>query len=300
MKPTIDLLIAEGWLDYDLIDSGQGKKLERFGPYYFIRPEPQAFWIPNLTSNEWEQVAHAIYQTKGDKSIGQWIARKPIEPTWQMGFKKLKFWARLGNSRHLGVFPEQSPNWEWASQIVTSAQRPVHILNLFGYTGLATLALSSAGAKVTHVDASKGVVEWAKRNQLLSKLEKHPIRWIVDDALKFVRREVRRGVRYDGIIMDPPKFGRGPKGEVWETLDMLHELICACRELLVEDALFIIITIYAIRASAISLYYALEDGLHGLGGHLTCGELAVQEKNGKRCLSSAIFTRWVGSRDDLK
>jgi len=295
LKPTIELLLASGWIDYELLDSGNGAKLERFGPYTFIRPEPQAFWKPRLSSSKWE-AAHAVYQTKGEKSLGQWIIHKPIEPTWEMRYKQLKFWGRLGNSRHLGVFPEQAPHWEWASQIVLAAQRPVHILNLFGYTGMATLALSSVGAMVTHVDASKGVIEWAKRNQMLSGLENRPIRWIVDDALKFVRREVRRGVRYDGIFMDPPKFGRGPKGEVWESLEMLHGLIEACRQLLKDDVLFVIMTVYAIRASAISIYYALEEGLHGLKGHSSCGELAVKEKHGERCLSTAIYARWIGDQ----
>lgn len=295
MKPQLELLFAREWLDYELLDCGNGAKLERFGRYYFIRPEPQAFWKPRLAPKEWE-VAHAVYQTKEGKSVGQWDIRKPLDPIWEMHYKDIRFWARLGNSRHLGVFPEQASHWEWISQIIHTSRRPVHVLNLFGYTGIATLAMASAGAKVTHVDASKGVVEWAQRNQILSGLENRPIRWIIDDALKFVRREARRGVRYDGIIMDPPKFGRGPKGEVWESLKMLGKLLDSCRQIFSDTPLFIVVTTYAIRASALSIYYALRECLSGLGGYFHCGELAVQEKHGERCLSSAIFASWVGEQ----
>lgn len=209
-----------------------------------------------------------------------------------MQYKGLRFTARVSSSRHLGVFPEQASHWEWISQVIKAAGRPVKVLNLFGYTGLASLAAAQAGASVTHVDASKKSVAWARENQELSHLEQKPIRWILDDAVKFVQRESRRQAVYDGIIMDPPKFGRGPKGEVWECFDMLPDLLKTCRSILLPRPLFIVITAYAIRASALSLFYALEDMTNGLEGGLETGELVLRERSAGRILSTAIYARW--------
>jgi 23S rRNA (cytosine1962-C5)-methyltransferase len=195
--------------------------------------------------------------------------------------------------RHLGVFPECAAHWDWMAGLVREAGRPVNVLNLFGYTGLASLACAAAGARVTHVDASKKSVTWARRNQALSQLEDKPIRWIVDDALKFVQREARRGVKYDGLYMDPPKFGRGPQGEVWEVYRSLPALLAACRAVLSERPLFTVLTVYAVRASALHLGSALEEMLAGKKGRLECGELVTREQSAGRLLSQAVYARWA-------
>ena len=217
----------------------------------------------------------------------------------------LKFWAMTTPGRHLGVFPEVAAHWDWFSDLIAQSSRDINVLNLFGYTGLASLAAASAGAKVTHVDASKKSVNWARENQALSKLEDRPIRWIVDDALKFVQREARRGVKYDGIILDPPKFGRGPKGEVWEVYKSLPNLLEACRESLSENPLFVVTTIYAVRASAIHVAQAMDDMLKGYGGKIEMGELVTREqhageqhageRSAGRFLSQAVYARWEQS-----
>jgi len=198
--------------------------------------------------------------------------------------------------RHLGVFPEVASHWDWFSELISHRvhreKRETNVLNLFGYTGLATLAAASAGAKVTHVDASKKSVSWARENQELSGLSDAPIRWIVDDALKFAQRESRRGVKYDGIILDPPKFGRGPKGEVWEVYKSLPSLLEACRECLSDNPLFVITTIYAVRASAIHVAQAMDDMMKGFGGKVESGELVTREQSAGRLLSQAVYARW--------
>ena len=219
--------------------------------------------------------------------------------------KLLRFWAQTTPGRHLGVFPEGAANWDWLAGIIQNKDEsrfaprpagqtsPASVLNLFGYTGLATLAAAAAGAQVTHVDASKKSIAWARTNQALSGLSDRPIRWIVDDALKFVQRESRRGVKYDGILLDPPKFGRGPKGEVWEVYKSLPELLHACREVLSENPLFVILTVYAVKLPAIHAYMALGEMLKGFGGRLECGELVTLEKSANRLLSQAVYARWT-------
>jgi 23S rRNA (cytosine1962-C5)-methyltransferase len=198
--------------------------------------------------------------------------------------------------RHLGVFPEVAAHWDWFSGLIAQSSRETNVLNLFGYTGLASLAAAAAGAKVTHVDASKKSVGWARENQALSKLTSAPIRWIVDDALKFVQREARRGVKYDGIILDPPKFGRGPKGEVWEVYKSLPTLLEACRECLSAEPLFVVTTIYAVRASAIHVAQAMDDMMSSFGGKLEMGELVTREQSAGRLLSQAVYARWESDR----
>jgi 23S rRNA (cytosine1962-C5)-methyltransferase len=289
--PQLDLLTSPDWVDYELLDSGGGARLERYGPYTFVRPEHQAIWQPALPSKDW-QAAHAVFQTTSEESGGRWQFNKPVEPSWMMQYKGLKFQAQASASRHMGVFPEQAAHWDWLGELIRSAGRPVNVLCLFGYTGLATLAAAQAGAKVTHVDASKKAISTARQNQSLSGLEDRPIRWLVDDVEKFVRREVRRGSQYDGLILDPPKFGRGPEGQVWEFFKALPELLRDCRRLLSQKPLFIVITAYAIRASALSLYYPLGEMFAGLGGRLSAGELALVERSAGRLLSTAIFARW--------
>lgn len=309
----LTLLESPRWSDYALLDSGNGLKLERFGPYTFIRPEVQAMWRRALPKREWS-AAHAVFQPSGEESGGHWEFRKTMAEKWEMEYPlalqiktqrpaekggqpggpntALRFVAQTTPGRHVGVFPECASHWDWMSRLIVGAGRPVRVLNLFGYTGLASLACAAAGAQVTHVDASKKAVAWARENQRLSGLEDKPIRWIVDDALKFVQREARRGVTYDGIYLDPPKFGRGPKGEVWEVYRSLPELLAACRQVWSERPLFMVLTVYAVKASAVHLAQSLQEITHGLGGNLDFGELVTREQSAGRLLSQAVYARW--------
>ena len=300
---SFTLVESSHWTDYALLDSGDGLKLERFGEYIFVRPESQAMWKRSLEV-EWKQ-AHAVFQPTGEESGGHWDFKKKVDEKWEMRYildpsfvekGELKFWVMTTPGRHLGVFPEVAAHWDWFSGLVHhrvhEEDRETNVLNLFGYTGLATLAAAAAGAKVTHVDASKKSVSWARENQALSNLTEKPIRWIVDDALKFVQREARRGVKYEGIILDPPKFGRGPKGEVWEVYKSLPALLQACRDCLSNDPLFVVTTIYAVRASAIHVAQAMEDMMNRFGGEITMGELVTREQSAGRLLSQAVYARW--------
>jgi 23S rRNA (cytosine1962-C5)-methyltransferase len=289
--PRINLLVAGRWSDYELLDSGDGAKLERFGPYRLMRPENGAIWPRGLPAKEWA-AAEAAFVTADEEGAGRWEFRRPLDARWAMRYDKLRFWAQPTPFRHLGVFPEQAVHGAWAGELIRSAQRPVKVLNLFGYTGLATLAAAEAGASVTHLDASQKAMAWARENQALSGLSERPIRWLVDDALKFVQREVRRGMRYDGLIVDPPKFGRGPKGEVWKLEESLPALLEACRALLSDRPLFAVLTLYAIRASAVGLKYLLDPVVAGRGGLLEVGEMGVAERGAGRVLSSALYARW--------
>lgn len=293
------LLESSRWQDYALLDSGNGLKLERFGRYTFARPESQAMWKPALNEQAWRG-AHAVFQPTAEESGGHWIAKRPIEEKWRMRYPlpsgtlppELQFWAMTTPGRHLGLFPEVAAHWDFMVGRIQAAQRPLRVLNLFGYTGLATLAAAAAGAQVTHVDASKKSVTWARENAALSGLAEKPIRWIVEDALKFVQREARRESRYDGIILDPPKFGRGPKGEVWEIYKSLPHLLEACRLVLSPQPVFLIATLYAVRASALHVAQALEDVLSGLSGQMEAGELVTRERSAGRLLSQAVYARW--------
>jgi 23S rRNA (cytosine1962-C5)-methyltransferase len=291
MPPELTLLSSPAWTDYELLDSGNGRKLERFGPYIFDRPEHQAIWRQGLSEEKWQEAQAVFRVAGGDEMGGNWQSRQLIDP-WEMHYKGLRFRAQLGGSRHVGVFPEQAAHWDWMAGLIRTANRPVSILNLFGYTGLATLAAAQEGARVAHVDASKKSIARARENQALSKLDDRNIRWIVDDAMKFVLREARRQVRYDGIILDPPKFGRGPKGEIWECFEMLPRLLESCRVILSPQPLFVVITAYAIRASALSLYYALDEMMKGKSGNVEAGELVIVERSAGRVLSMAIYARW--------
>ena len=288
---TLSLIESPHWRDYELLDTGDGLKLERFGAYTFLRPEVQAMWSRALPQKDWD-AAHAVFQPSAEESGGHWVVKKKLPERWEMKYEDLRFWAMTTPGRHLGVFPEVAAHWDWTADLVRGAGRPVNALNLFGYTGLASLALAASGAKVTHVDASKKSVAWARENQSLSGLGEKPIRWIVDDALKFVEREARRGVKYDGILLDPPKFGRGPKGEVWEVYKSLPDLFSACRAVLSKNPLFIVTTIYAVRASALHVGQALEEIMKDFGGVVERGELVTREKSAGRLLSQAVFARW--------
>jgi 23S rRNA (cytosine1962-C5)-methyltransferase len=304
MTPKIDLLFSPNWTDYELLDSGNGQKLERFGPYTFVRPEAQALWRPALPAEKWQN-AHAFFNPSGEESGGHWAFKKPVERKWELSYPlgvksgqekngRVKFSAMTTSGRHLGVFPECAAHWDWMAEKIRSQSGQVNVLNLFGYTGLATLAAAAAGAKVTHVDASKKSVTWARENQVLSGLNEKPIRWIVDDALKFVERDERRGVKYAGILLDPPKFGRGPKGEVWEVYKSLPEILHACRNVLSEKPLFVVLTVYAVKLPALHAYAALSEMMEGFKGSLECGELVTEEKSAGRLLSQAVYARWSG------
>ncbi len=315
--PLFNFIESSRWQDYALLDSGDGLKLERFGKYVFVRPESQAMWKRSLNV-EWKQ-AHAVFVPTGEESGGHWDFKKKMEERWEMhypltpapsptrtersasgdeaGRGELKFWAMTTPGRHLGVFPEVAAHWDWLNELIHHREhREANVLNLFGYTGLATLAAAAAGAKVTHVDASKKSVGWARDNQALSHLTDAPIRWIVDDASKFVQREARRGVKYDGIILDPPKFGRGPKGEVWEVYKSLPNLLSACRDCLSKDPLFVVTTIYAVRASAIHVAQAMADMMDGFAGKIEMGELVTREQSAGRLLSQAVYARWKNKK----
>jgi 23S rRNA (cytosine1962-C5)-methyltransferase len=294
--PSIHLLSSPDWEDYQLLDSGGGAKLERYGPYTFVRPEVQAIWSRALPAARWE-AAHATFVPTGEESGGRWQFNQAISHNWTMQYKGLKFQAHASQSRHMGVFPEQAAHWDWIAKRIQSANRPLSILNLFGYTGLATLAAAQAGARVTHVDASKKAINIARENLALSGLGDRPVRWLVDDVEKFVRRDVRRGARYDGILLDPPKFGRGPSGQVWEFFDSLPDLLRDCRTLLSPRPQFVVLTAYAIRASALSIYYPLAELAAGMEGQIETGELVLEERSAGRMLSMAIYARW--SADQL-
>lgn len=293
--PPYTLLESPHWKDYALIDSGDGLKLERFGAYLFQRPESQAMWKRALPASEWKS-AHAVFHPAAEESGGHWEFKKKVAEKWMMSYPlrrgQLKFWVMTTPGRHLGVFPETAAHWDFITAAVQKADRPVNILNLFGYTGLASLAAAAAGAKVTHVDASKKSVGWARENRALSGLSDKPIRWIVDDAVKFAEREARRGVNYDGILLDPPKFGRGPKGEVWEVYKSLPKLLEACRACLSDQPLFVIVNVYAVRASAVHLAQALDDILKIYSGTTDSGELVTREQGAGRLLSQAVYARW--------
>lgn len=289
--PQINILSAQDWKDYELIDSGQGEKLERFGSVVFRRPEAQAVWSPALPAKQWDK-ADAVFFTTGEENGGHWDIKRKLPPRWPISYQNIKCWIQPGASRHLGVFPEQAVHWDWTSNLITEQKRPIKVLNLFGYTGMASLAASSAGADVTHVDASKKAISWAHENQELSGLTERPIRWIVDDALKFVQRESRRNSRYDGIILDPPKFGRGPKGEVWEFFDLLPDLLKSCMAILNKRPLFLVLTAYAVKSSALTLHGALTELTRDLGGRLDVGELATKDTSAGRLISHAIYARW--------
>jgi 23S rRNA (cytosine1962-C5)-methyltransferase len=290
--PQITLQLSPDWQDYELLDSGNGLKLERYGQYVFKRPEPEAIWRPALPERAW-QAAQAVFRPSPEEMGGHWDQVKPVADRWIMSYKGLRFWTMLSASRHLGVFPEQAGQWDWMTERIRHSQRQLQVLNLFGYTGIASLAAAAAGARVTHVDASKKVIGWARENLELSGLSDRPVRWIVDDALKFVQRDARRGVKYDGIILDPPKFGRGPKGEVWEFYRLLPNLLEACRQVVADRPQFVLLTAYAVKASAITLYYAVEEMMRAWKGQVEAGEVALQEKSAGRVISMAIFARWM-------
>lgn len=286
------MLDTVGWQDYALLDSGHGRKLERYGRYRIVRPEEQAIWTPRRPASEWDS-ADATFVGIGDEEAdGRWRYRKPLGETWPMALNGIGFLCRFTSFRHVGVFPEQVVHWDWLRDGIVAARRPAKVLNLFAYTGIASLVAAKAGAEVVHIDASKKAIGWARENQTTAGLDDLPIRWICEDAVKFVEREQRRGNRYDGIILDPPKFGRGPKGEVWDIFAGLPPLLRSCVSLLSETPLFLILTAYSIRASFLSIHELSAECLAGRGGVLESGELVIREEGGGRGLSTSLYSRW--------
>ena len=304
-QKRLALITSANWEDYELLDSGNLKKLERFGQFRFIRPEPQAMWQPRLDKKDWD--ADGIFtpgkNENDDSEIGGWQLSKKVPPSWEINYQSLRFLGRPTPFRHLGFFPEQAAHWDWCANairaFIAKYNRPPRILNLFAYSGLASLHAAKAGANVTHLDASKKAVAQAFENRDLCGMQEAPIRFITDDATSFVDRELRRQKRYDGVILDPPKYGRGPKGEFWRIEDHLAPLLQKCSKLLSENALFMVLTIYAIRASSLAAHYAFSDLFASMGGELESGELALQESSIKladqkptRFVSQANFARW--------
>ena len=290
MTPQLQTLVAEPWADYVLLDCGHGRKLERYGRLRFIRPEAQAMWAP--AAADWAADGEFI-AASDEEGGGRWqLAPGVPKAGWPLGWEDVRFTAQNTPFRHLAFFPDMAPQWAWMRDRVATGDE---VLNLFGYTGVGSLALAARGARVTHVDASKKSVEMARGNAALSALTERPVRWLVDDAVKFAAREVRRGRRYRGILLDPPKFGRGPEGELWRLEEHLAALLGHCRALLAEDARFLVLTVYAVRLSALAVVELLGQALAGLGGRVEGGEMAVREEARGLLLPTAIFARW--SRD---
>ena len=292
MRMNTELLIADDWDDYALLDSGYGRKLEQFGPQIINRPDPQAFWMPQTPIEQWK--SHAVFDQKsGDDDRGAWHVKSATAPDiWQMQWEGLRFHVRRTPFRHLGVFQEHSVHWRFAQGRIRKARRPIRILNLFGYTGMMSLACAAAGAEVVHLDASPKSNGYGKENQALSGLEEKPIRWIADDAMKFVAREQRRGNTYDGIVLDPPKFGRGPKNETWRFEEDFPALLDGVKALLTDEPIFVILTAYAVRLSYLSIAQSLSDRMEEYGGQMSCGEMAIPQSGTHRLLPTAIYARW--------
>ncbi|WP_028745263.1 class I SAM-dependent methyltransferase [Rhizobium mesoamericanum] len=293
------ILESLGAGDFHLIDSGNGEKLEQYGPYRIVRPEGQALWQPSLPKQVWEKVDAVFTGDTDEEGTGRWrFPKEALGETWPLNLLGVDFLGRFTSFRHVGVFPEQIVHWTWMKQQVEAAGRPLKVLNLFGYTGVASLVAAAAGAEVTHVDASKKAIGWARENQSLSRLEKAPIRWICEDAMKFIQREERRGNKYDIILTDPPKFGRGPNGEVWHLFEHLPVMLDICREILSPKAVGLVLTAYSIRASFYSIHELMRETMRGVGGVVESGELVIREGglDGKapgRALSTSLFSRWV-------
>jgi 23S rRNA (cytosine1962-C5)-methyltransferase len=281
----LETLVAEPWADWGLIDSGHGQKLERYGRVTVARPEPPAMWAPAL--DRWDPDATFV-PGSDEEGGGRWVRHRDVPREWELSRGPVRFHASLTPFRHLAFFPDMAPQWDWMRQRAADAD----ILNLFGYTGVGTLALSEAGARMVHVDASKKSVDGGKANATLSNLADRPIRWIVDDASKFTAREVRRGRGYDGILLDPPKFGRGPTGEVWRLEENLAPLLADCRRLLDANSRFLVLTVYAVRMSALAIGELVKQTLGDLGGTVEMGEMAVREEARGLLLPTAIFARW--------
>jgi 23S rRNA (cytosine1962-C5)-methyltransferase len=291
------LIIADCWQDYQLVDCGDGMKQERWGDVTLVRPDPQIIWprhgqAPGARWEKWDGFYH-----RSDTGGGKWEYRRTLPEHWKISYAPLDltFKIRPTSFKHTGLFPEQAVNWDWFSQKITAARRAgreVNVLNLFGYTGAATVAAAKAGASVCHVDAAEGMVKWCKENAALSGLADAPIRYITDDCLKFARREIKRGRRYDAVIMDPPTYGRGSTGELWKLEDHLWNLLLECRALLSEQPLFFLINAYTARLSPTVVANLLGELLHGRGGSIVAGEIGLPIQRDGKVLPCGIYGRW--------
>ena len=287
--------IADDWKDYEVIDSSNGEKLERWGKYILVRPDPQVIWDTPKKEEGWKNKnAHYHRSSKGG---GEWEFFD-LPKQWQINYKDLTFQLQPFSFKHTGLFPEQAVNWEWFRNLINNRKkqnpdRPIKVLNLFAYTGGATISAAKAGAAVTHIDASKGMVTWAKENAVLSGLKDAPIRWIVDDCVKFVEREIRRGNRYDGIIMDPPSYGRGPKGEIWKIEEKIYPFIQLCAQILSEDPLFFLVNSYTTGLQPAVLSYMMGTELvPRFGGHVEAEEIGLPVSGNGLILPCGASGRW--------
>lgn len=283
--------VAKDWQDYELLDAGSGEKLERWGQFVLRRPEPQAMWPLHKETNSWRQAdGHYVRSHSGG---GNWSFRRTLPERWLIHYDQFKFYIKPTRFKHTGLFPEQAVNWRWMMNAITQAGRPIRVLNLFAYTGGATLAAAAAGAHVCHVDAAKGIVQWAKENAALSGLGDAPIRYITDDAFKFVEREHRRGNKYDAIIMDPPSYGRGPGGEVWKLENNLYRFLESCIGILSDNPLFIQVNSYTTGLSPVVLHNMLDKAFRPKhGGTITCDEVGLPITADGLLLPCGIFGRW--------
>lgn len=281
--------IADQWKDYEILDTSDGEKLERWKDYLLIRPDPQVIWKTPKNIPSWKKPnGHYHRSSKGG---GEWEFFD-LPQQWQIQYRELRFNLKPFSFKHTGLFPEQAVNWDWFSNLIKNAQRPIKVLNLFAYTGGATLAAAQAGASVTHVDASKGMVSWAKENADSSGLGEAPIRWIVDDCIKFVEREIRRGNVYDGIIMDPPSYGRGPKGEIWKIEDSIYDFIKLCAKLLSPSPLFFLVNSYTTGLNPSVMTYMMGTELKNLNGKITGDEIGLLVKSTGLVLPCGASGRW--------
>lgn len=282
--------IADAWEEYEVIDTSAGEKLERWGDYVLVRPDPQVIWDTPKQDKGWRQ-PHGHYH-RSSRGGGQW-ENFGLPERWQIHYRDLTFHLQPFQFKHTGLFPEQAVNWDWFGNKIYQADRPVRVLNLFAYTGGATLAAAAAGASVTHVDASKGMVGWAKENAAASNLSERPIRWLVDDCVKFVEREIRRGNHYDGIIMDPPSYGRGPKGEIWKIEEKIHPLIQLCTEILSEEPLFFLVNSYTTGLQPAVLSYLINTEVTAkFGGRVEAGEIGLPVASNGLVLPCGASGRW--------
>ena len=275
--------------DYELIDSGDGEKLERYGSFVLRRPDPEALWKKSKDLSLWDK-AELKFIREGNKT--KWIINKEVPKSWNINLSNLSFIIKPTSFKHIGVFPEQVSNWQWMEEMIKNHQSPVKVLNLFAYTGGATLVCAKAGAEVCHVDSSKVVINWAKENAKLSGLDEAPIRWIIDDVILFLKREIKRGRKYDAIIMDPPSFGHGPKDELCKIEKDFLELMDLCKKLLSDNPLFVVMSGYTAGYSSITYENNLKEMMKNFDGKIESGELVMEETDGGRLLPSGIFARW--------
>ena len=286
--------ISDKWQDFELLDCSKGEKLERWGKYYLVRPDPQAIWDTPRRNAHWS--GRDARYLRSDSGGGAWD-KGSLPANWQISYGELCFNVKPMNFKHTGLFPEQAANWDWAAAKIRAAGRPISVLNLFAYTGAATVACAKAGASVCHVDAAKGMVAWAKENAASSGLSQAPIRWIVDDCAKFVEREIRRGRRYDAVIMDPPSYGRGPGGEVWKLEDNLWPFVSLCGGVLSEEPLFVLINSYTTGLSPSTLSYVAGSVFtKKLGGRAVSDELGLPVRDSGLCLPCGASCRWESGR----